>query len=347
MATLSLNLLQMSVSLAREEPEYTDIAERFLYDFVQLATTLNTEAVIDSKAKVLRSYKNWDDEDGFYYDVIKRPDGSWEYLRSRSIAGLIRCWRWPVFRWTRLRSCRFSMSRRSQVAEQRTRSAHLVTEHFGLWHNDRTLFAAVPEENLRRICEYLFDEEEFLSPHGIRSLSKYYEKNPYSFCEGEASATLAYSPADSPVAMFGGNSNWRGPVWMPFNYLLIEALQKFGHYYGDSLKVEFPTRSGNWINLWDASWNWRNAWWGCSAAMRRASVHLMERWSCFKAIPIGRICCSSTSTSTAITAPVLAPAIRPDGPPWSSNCSPNCSATPPRSAAAHRHAQPWISTLKC
>ena len=89
MATLSLNLLQMSVSLAREEPEYTDIAERFLYDFVQLATTLNTEAVIDSKARVLRSYKNWDDQDGFYYDVIKRPDGSWEYLRSRSIAGLI------------------------------------------------------------------------------------------------------------------------------------------------------------------------------------------------------------------------------------------------------------------
>ena len=78
-----------------------------------------------------------------------------------------------------------------------------------------------------------------LSPRDS-SLSKYYEKNPYSFCEGEASATLAYSPADSPVAMFGGNSNWRGPVWMPFNYLLIEALQKFGHYYGDSLKVEFP-----------------------------------------------------------------------------------------------------------
>jgi len=128
-----------------------------------------------------------------------------------------------------------------------------LSGHFGLWNNDRTLFAAVPEENLRRICEYLFDEEEFLSPHGIRSLSKYYEQHPYSFCEGEASATLAYSPADSPVAMFGGNSNWRGPVWMPFNYLLIEALQKFGHYYGDSLKVEFPTRSGNWINLWDAS----------------------------------------------------------------------------------------------
>ena len=113
------------MSLAREEPEYTDIAERFLYDFVQLATTLNTEAVIDSKAKVLRSYKNWDDEDGFYYDVIKRPDGSWEYLLSRSIAGLILL-AVAGFRWTRLRSCRFSMSKGSQVAEQRTRSAHLV-----------------------------------------------------------------------------------------------------------------------------------------------------------------------------------------------------------------------------
>ena len=106
---------------------------------------------------------------------------------------------------------------------------------------------------MRRICWYLFNEDEFLSPYGIRSLSKVYEKSPYTFREGDQEQTLAYSPADSPVAMFGGNSNWRGPVWMPINYLLIEALQKFGHYYGDSFMVEFPTGSGNFITLWDAS----------------------------------------------------------------------------------------------
>ena len=197
MATLSLNLLQMSVSLAREEPEYTDIAERFLYDFVQLATTLNTEAVIDSKARVLRSYKNWDDEDGFYYDVIKRPDGSWEYLQ-------------PLDRWLdpAAGGGQFFGGHGGEVAgsqcqedlkwlsSERVQPTWL-SEHFGLWHNDRTLFAAVPEENLRRICEYLFDEEEFLSPHGIRSLSKYYEKNPYSFCEGKPQQR---SPTAQPIA---------------------------------------------------------------------------------------------------------------------------------------------------
>jgi hypothetical protein len=117
----------------------------------------------------------------------------------------------------------------------------------------RKLISLVPPEHLRRICERLFDESEFLSPHGIRALSKIYEEHPYTFTEGEKTETLAYSPADSPVAMFGGNSNWRGPVWMPMNYLVIESLQKFGFYYGDTFKVEFPTGSGVQMNLWEVS----------------------------------------------------------------------------------------------
>ena len=128
-----------------------------------------------------------------------------------------------------------------------------MLHNLAIWNNDRVLFTLVPKDRLQRICERLFDEEEFLSPHGIRSLSKVYEKQPYTYTEGSQSQTLAYSPADSPVAMFGGNSNWRGPVWMPINFLLIESLQKFAHFYGDSLKVEFPTRSGNWLNLWEVS----------------------------------------------------------------------------------------------
>jgi hypothetical protein len=99
----------------------------------------------------------------------------------------------------------------------------------------------------------LFDEEEFLSPHGVRALSRCYLDHPYTFTEGDKTETLSYSPADSPVAMFGGNSNWRGPVWMPMNYLIIEALQKFAFYFGDSFQVEFPTGSGVMKNLWDVT----------------------------------------------------------------------------------------------
>jgi hypothetical protein len=128
-----------------------------------------------------------------------------------------------------------------------------VVEQLGHWHNDRLLYTLVPRERLQRICERLFDEQEFLSPYGIRSLSKAYSEHPYTYTEGRDSQTLTYSPADSPVAMFGGNSNWRGPVWIPMNFLLIESLQKYAHFYGDSFKVEFPTRSGNWLDLWQVS----------------------------------------------------------------------------------------------
>ena len=246
MASLSLNLLNIAVELSREESEYADLCERFVCDFVQLALTLN--------ASSSRSYLNWDEEDGFYYDVIKRPDGSTDYLRTRSVSGLI-----PLLA---VSSYDVETVERLPVLDVLKSMAWFVHErttptwleaNLGRWNNDRLLFTLVPEDRLRRICQRLFDENEFLSPYGIRALSKVYGDHPYSFTEGSDSQTLAYSPADSPVAMFGGNSNWRGPVWMPINYLLIEALQKFGHYYGDTFKVEFPTGSGNWVNLWDAS----------------------------------------------------------------------------------------------
>ena len=246
MASLSLNLLHIAVELSREEPEYADICERFIYDFVQLALTLNLPGS--------RGYLNWDEEDGFYYDVIKRPDGSTEYLRTRSVSGLIPLLAVASFDVDTVKRLPMLEVPRSLkwFLHERTRPGWLI-ENFGQWRNDRLLFALVPEQRLKRICQRLFDEHEFLSPYGIRALSKVYGEHPYSFTEGRDSQTLAYSPADSPVAMFGGNSNWRGPVWMPINFLLIEALQKFGHYYGDSFQVEFPTGSGRWMNLWDAS----------------------------------------------------------------------------------------------
>ena len=246
MASLSLNLLNISVELSRTAPEYADICERFVYDFVQLALTLNTPGS--------RGYVNWDEQDGFYYDVIKRPDGSCEYLRTRSVSGLVPLLAvasFDVDTVKRLPVLNVPESLRWFLHE-RTKPTWLI-DNFGQWRNDRLLFSLVPEQRLRRICERLFDEDEFLSPYGIRALSKVYEEHPFTFTEGSDSQTLAYSPADSPVPMFGGNSNWRGPVWIPINFLLIEALQKFGHYYGDTFKVEVPTGSGNWMNLWDAS----------------------------------------------------------------------------------------------
>ena len=246
MASLSLNLLNIAVELSREEPEYADTCERFVYDFTQLAITLNAPSD--------RGFINWDDEDGFYYDVIKRPDGSSDYLRTRSLSGLV-----PLLA---VASFDRETVNRVPVLDVRESLAWFVHErttptwleqNLGRWNNDRILYTLVPEDRLRRICQRLFDEEEFLSSYGIRSLSKVYRDHPYSFTEGSDSQILAYSPADSPVAMFGGNSNWRGPVWMPMNFLLIESLQKYAHYYGDSFQVEFPTRSGNWLNLWEVS----------------------------------------------------------------------------------------------
>ena len=246
MASLSLNLLNISVELSREEVEYEDICERFVYDFVQLAITLNTPGS--------RGYVNWDEQDGFYYDVIKRPDGSTEFLRTRSVSGLIPLLAVASFDVDTVKRLPVLDVNQSLAWFLRERTSHSwLVENLGIWCNDRLLFSLVPKQRLARLCQRLFDEEEFLSPHGIRALSKVYEAHPYTITEGTESQTLAYSPGDSPVAMFGGNSNWRGPVWMPINYLLIEALQKYGHYYGDSFLVEFPSRSGHWYNLWEVS----------------------------------------------------------------------------------------------
>lgn len=244
MATFALNMLNIAIELAKEDPAYEDIADKFLNDFIYLAAAINAVGT--------SGYSLWDDEDGFYYDVLKRKDGTHDYLKTRSVAGLT-----PLFA---VESFDLETTQRFPLLRKRLdwfrkHRPHLLEQlhHIGVEIDGKRLISLVPPERLRRICERLFDEKEFLSPHGIRALSKYYEEHPYTFQEGEDVQTLAYTPADSPVAMFGGNSNWRGPVWMPMNYLLLEALQKFGFYFGDTFKVEFPTGSGVEMNLWDIS----------------------------------------------------------------------------------------------
>ena len=247
MGILSLNLLQTVVLLAEEDrEEYLDLCERFTKDFSRLTYALNSPSG--------RGYVNWDEEDGFYYDVLKRPDGSTDYLRTRSVSGLIPLLAVASFHADEVQSIPALDIHQSltQLGLERGEPFDAIS-HLGSWNHDRVLFSIVPPDRLKRILTRVFDEDEFLSPYGIRSLSKIYESQPYSYQQGDDFATISYSPADSPVAMFGGNSNWRGPVWMPINFLLIECLQKFGHFFGDDFKMEFPTGSGQEMTLWEIS----------------------------------------------------------------------------------------------
>ena len=246
MGMYSLNMLEIVVEIGREERGYSDSIGRFIKDFWKLAYALNSD---DG-----RNYVCWDEQDGFYYDVLYRLDGSADYLRTRSLAGLIPLL--AVASFDRETVQQFPMLDIQPLLKQRAidrGEPFPELDYLGEWHQDRILYSLVPKSRLVRILRRVFDEQEFLSPYGIRGLSKHYEENPYTYREGDEEGTINYSPADSPVPMFGGNSNWRGPVWLPINYLIIEALQKYAHYFGDDLKMEFPTGSGNWLNLWEIS----------------------------------------------------------------------------------------------
>ena len=184
--------------------------------------------------------------------MIKRPNDSSEHLKVRSIVGIT-----PLFAVESFDAAtvtRFTtLLKRFDWFRHHRPELMVELQHLDKVNHGRRLISLVPPDRLKRICKRLFDEEEFLSPHGIRALSRYYKDHPYTFTEGDESATITYTPGESSTAMFGGNSNWRGPVWMPMNFLIIEALQKYAFYFGDSFKVEFPTGSGVVMNLWEIS----------------------------------------------------------------------------------------------
>jgi len=193
----------------------------------------------------------WDETDGFYYDVLRLPDGHHFPLKVRSMVGIL-----PLFAvetidpsvWEALPNFKervvWFMKHRSDLTNNVT-----CMEKAGM--ENRRLLAIVDRDQLKRILQKVFDEKEFLSPYGIRSLSKVYDGKPYTFSLDGQSYSIDYEPAESTSGLFGGNSNWRGPVWFPVNYLFIESLQKFHYYLGDDFKVEFPSGSGKFLNLWD------------------------------------------------------------------------------------------------
>ena len=197
----------------------------------------------------------WDERDGFYYDLLRLPDGSATHLKVRSMVGLLPlCATTVVEPWQRERVPHAGRL----VAERFKRMPELFKwihptgkGHYGV--DERGIMALVTPERLRRILGIMLSEDEFLGPYGLRSISKFHEQNPYVFYVNGQEYRVGYLPAESDTGMFGGNSNWRGPVWVPVNVLIIRALVQFYLYYGDNFKIECPTGSGRLMNLFEVA----------------------------------------------------------------------------------------------
>ena len=241
MALFSQNMLELAVELAAHDPTYEDMVAKFAEHFFYIAAGMNKTGEDGM----------WDEEDGFYYDLLCLPDGSSRRLKVRSMVGLLPlCATTVTEKWQRERIPRAmtQLAERLRRMPELSRTMHPTGPgHFGV--DERGIIALVNPERLRRILEKMLDENEFFGPHGIRSLSKFHEQNPFIFHVQGQEYRVDYLPGESNTGMFGGNSNWRGPVWMPVNIMIIRALLNFYLFYGDNFKMECPTGSGNLMNL--------------------------------------------------------------------------------------------------
>ena len=242
MALFSLNMLEIAVELALHDDTYTDMASKFVAHFVSISA-----AAIHAGGDT----GMWDEEDGFFYDVLRLPDGSAQRLKVRSMVGLLPFCAVAVFDGELQRQ-------RPEVAQRLRAYLDSRQELVGFIHDPlqqgvagRRMGAILNESRLRRVLSRLLDENEFLSPYGIRSLSRYHADHPYTFEVGGQVFSVPYLPAELDNGMFGGNSNWRGPIWMPVNALIVRALLQYYTYYGDEFKVECPTGSGQQRTLYD------------------------------------------------------------------------------------------------
>jgi hypothetical protein len=232
-----LTMLSMALELAQTRPAYEDMASKFFEHFVAICESTNT----------FGGDGLWDEEDGFYYDQLK-VDGKSTPLKTRSLVGLLPLVAVEILEEERLESFIGFRHRMDWFLKYRRDLARLITIDSKSGHN-RRLLAVPTRERLCRILRYLLEEDEFLSPFGIRSLSKIHDKHPYIFRAEGREYRVDYVPGEGNTHLFGGNSNWRGPVWFPINYLIVEALERYYHFYGNDLKVECPTGSGILMNL--------------------------------------------------------------------------------------------------
>jgi hypothetical protein len=249
MGMYCLNLLTIALELAKDNPAYEDVASKFFEHFVYICHAMNHLGCGDTEL--------WDEQDGFYYDVLHLPSGDHLPMRVRSMVGLI-----PLFAVETLNSETIDRlpgfkKRMQWFIENRPEfSKHLetLTDESGRVHH---LLSLVNRDRLKSVLRYMLDEKEFLGPHGIRAVSAYHRENPYVLHVNGTEHRVDYEPAESSTGLFGGNSNWRGPIWFPVNFLLVESLQKFHFFYSkdqqDEFKVEFPYGSGRQEDLWQVA----------------------------------------------------------------------------------------------
>jgi Mannosylglycerate hydrolase MGH1-like glycoside hydrolase domain len=241
MAMYCLNLLAISLELARDNPAYEDVASKFWEHFLYIATAMSRDGG--------RALDLWDEDEGFFYDVLRVPGEGRRFLRIRSMVGLI-----PLFAVETLEPDLMArLPGFSRRLEWFVNNRPDLTEHAASMtvpgHGERRLLSIVDRQQLQSVLKVMLDESEFLSPHGIRGLSRRHRDQPFRLQFDGTEYAVRYEPGESSTALFGGNSNWRGPVWFPLNFLLIEALQKFHHYYGDGFTVECPVGSGHYRTL--------------------------------------------------------------------------------------------------
>jgi Glycosyl hydrolase family 63 C-terminal domain len=245
MCTYSLYMMRMALELAKTNPVYQDMATKFFEHFLYIAHAMFAGG--DEGTGL------WDNEDEFYYDAIQKLDGGIQKLKIRSMVGLIPLLAVEVLEDEMLSDQKEFSDRLYWFLNHRPELASLVSKWGEKGTDEKHLLSLLRGHRMKRILFRMLDENEFLSDHGLRALSKYHQDNPYKLEIGNTLFTVRYTPGESDTSLFGGNSNWRGPVWMPMNYLLIEALKRFHDYYGDDFRIEFPTGSGNLLSLKEIS----------------------------------------------------------------------------------------------
>jgi hypothetical protein len=245
MGMYALNLMTIALELARTKPAYEDVATKFFEHFMYIAQAMNNLGA--------DGIQLWDDEDQFPYDVLHLGDGRNQRLKVRSLVGLIPLFAVETIEPAMLEHLPHFRRRMQWFLEHKPELARLVSR----WHEpglgNRRLLALMRGRRMKRILRRMLDETEFLSDYGVRAISKHHERNPYVLHVNGMEHRVDYEPAESRSGLFGGNSNWRGPIWFPVNYLIIESLQKFHHYYSDDFRVECPTGSGRYLTLWEIS----------------------------------------------------------------------------------------------
>jgi hypothetical protein len=244
MALFCQNMLEIAVELAMTDSDYADMALKFVEHFAWIASSM-TNLGGDTGM--------WDEQDGFFYDVLRRPDGRAERLKVRSMVGLLPLCATTVFEGQLMAKYPQVGERFRWFLESRPEIRAAIHDPMKIGVGGRRLASILDETKLRRVLEKMLDENEFLSEFGIRAMSRYHEHHPFAMTADGREYRVSYLPAESDTGMFGGNSNWRGPIWMPVNALIIRALLQYYVYYGNDFTVECPTGSGRQMSLYQVA----------------------------------------------------------------------------------------------